>query len=360
MVYRTSYVFWAKILSVIIAPYFKIFNFFKKKYNLDEIKVKTILVTEYHRIGDVIIIAPILKSIKSKYPDAEIILICSESAKALAEKLKLADKIFGISVPWTNWRWSVFEWYDIWKFANSFHLLDIDLAIDFKGDLRNAWFLWKTHPKISFGYNTTGGGYFFTNSYAMDQNAHQYLRAFKLIQQFGCQLVKDKETRYHSKKKGCIVLHPGSSDIERSWPDSYWEELVRLLAEKFKVSLVITKESSTLFHRLKTEGYELEFFEGNLVRLCDYFNAQKCLIALDSMAGHLASYLGIPVISLFGSQNPDLTKPINKYGKIIKPGISCKHKRSHWRLCRICMESILPKEVYNKVLAHVLHIESNL
>ena len=51
MVYRTSYVFWAKILSVIIAPYFKIFNFFKKKYNLDEIKVKTILVTEYHRIG---------------------------------------------------------------------------------------------------------------------------------------------------------------------------------------------------------------------------------------------------------------------------------------------------------------------
>ena len=239
-------------------------------------------------------------------------------------------------------------------------MLDIDLAIDFKGDLRNAWFLWKTHPKISFGYNTTGGGYFFTNSYAMDQNAHQYLRAFKLIQQFGCQLVKDKETRYHSKKKGCIVLHPGSSDIERSWPDSYWEELVRLLAEKFKVSLVITKESSTLFHRLKTEGYELEFFEGNLVRLCDYFNAQKCLIALGFNGWAFGKLFGYPGYFAIWVSKSRLTKPVNKYGKIIKPGISCKHKRSHWRLCRICMESILPKEVYNKVLAHVLHIESNL
>ena len=35
--------------------------------------------------------------------------------------------------------------------------LDIDLAIDFKGDLRNSWFLWNTHPKLSFGYNATGG-----------------------------------------------------------------------------------------------------------------------------------------------------------------------------------------------------------
>ena len=139
-------------------------------------------------------------------------------------------------------------------------MLDIDLAIDFKGDIRNSWFLWKTHPKISFGYNTTGGGYFFTNSCAMDQKAHQYLRAFKLIEQFGCQLVKDNETRYRSKKKGCIVLHTGSSDLERSWPDSSWKELVRLLSEKFKVSLVITKESSSLFHRLRNRGIRIGVF----------------------------------------------------------------------------------------------------
>tara|TARA_B100000035_G_scaffold313653_2_gene327857 strand:+ start:39 stop:1121 length:1083 start_codon:yes stop_codon:yes gene_type:complete len=360
MVYKSSYVFWAKIFSTLIAPYFKGLNFFRKNYDLRLIKVKTILVTEYHRIGDVIIIAPILKSIKSKYPDAEIILLCNESAKALAEELKLADRVFGVSVPWTNWNWSVFDWYKIRNFAKRLHLIDIDLAIDFKGDLRNSWFLWNTHPKVSFGYNTTGGKYFFTNPYEMNQKDHQFLRASKLIQQLGCQLIKDKDTRYFSVKNGSIVLHTGASNLERSWPNSYWEELVRLLIEDFKVSLVVTKESSSLFQSLKTEGLELEFFEGGLVTFCNYIKSQKCLIALDSMAGHLASYVGIPVISLFGSQNPELTKPINKYGKIIKPRIPCKHKRSHWRLCKLCLKSISPKKVYSEVSEHILHIENNL
>ena len=154
MVYKSSYVFWAKIQCI----NFSILQDFKpiqKKYDIKNIKVKTILVTEYHRIGDVIIIAPILESIRSRFPGAKIILICNESAKELAEKFKLADKVFGVSVPWTNWRWSVFEWYKIKTFANTLNLLNIDLAIDFKGDLRNLWFFWSTYPKVSYGYNTT-------------------------------------------------------------------------------------------------------------------------------------------------------------------------------------------------------------
>ena len=164
MIYKPSYIFWAKIVSLFIAPYFKLFNFLRKKYDIQSINVKTILVTEYHRIGDVIIIAPILKSIKLKFPNAKIILICNESAKELAEYLKLADKIIGVSVPWTNWGWSFLEWYKIRSFAKSLHLLDVDLGVDFKGDIRNSWFLWNIHPKISFGYDTTGGRIFLYQS----------------------------------------------------------------------------------------------------------------------------------------------------------------------------------------------------
>ena len=59
-------------------------------------------------------------------------------------------------------RWSFLEWYKIRSFAKSLHLLGIDLGVDFKGDIGNSWFLWNIHPKISFGYDTTGGGYFYT------------------------------------------------------------------------------------------------------------------------------------------------------------------------------------------------------
>ena len=360
MVYKASYVFWAKFISALVSPYFKILNLFREKYDIRFIKVKTILITEYHRIGDVIIIAPVLKSIRSKFPDAEIILICNESAKELAEKFKLADKVFGVAVPWTDWRWSAFEWYKIKSFANTLNSMNIDLAIDFKGDFRNSWFLWSTNPKVSYGYNTTGGEYFITNSFSMNQKDHQYIRALTLIKHFGCKLVKNHEFGYHSVKNGCIVLHSGSSNLARSWPDYHWKELAKLLTKHFKVSLVVTKESKNLFQSLKTEGIEFEIFEGSLTSFCDYIKNQKCLIALDSMAGHLGSFLGIPVVSLFGSQNPEITKPNNKYGKIIKPQKPCKHKRSHWRLCKLCLASISPKKVYGEVYQHILHIESKL
>ncbi len=358
MIYKPIHIFWAKIISILIAPYFRFSNFFRKKYDIQSINVKTILVTEYHRIGDVIIIAPILKSIKFKFPDAKIILICNEYAKELAEYLKLADDVIGLSVPWTNWGWSFFEWYKIRSFAKSLRPLGIDLGIDFKGDIRNSWFLWNTHPKISFGYDTTGGGYFYTNTHAMDQNVHQSKRAFKLIEKLGCRLSCDNKSRYNSIKKGYIVLHPGVSDSERSWPDSHWVELARLLSTKFKVSIVMTKDSTNLIRKLKTKDLELQYFEGSLVDFCHYMSNQKCLIALDSMAGHLASYIGIPVISLFGSQNPSLTKPKNKYGKIIEPETVCNHDRGHWRLCKLCAESISPRIVYEKTIEHVLYIES--
>ena len=360
MIYKPSYIFWAKLFSIFIAPYFKFFNYFREKHDIQLIDVKTILVTEYHRIGDVIIIAPILRSIKFHFPNAKIILICNESVKELAEYLKLADKIIGVSVPWTNWGWSLLEWYKIRNVAKGFRSLGIDLAIDFKGDIRNSWFLWNTHPKVSFGYDTTGGEYFYTKTFVMDQNIHQYKRALKLIKEFGCRFSSDKKSRYHSTKDGCVVLHPGASDIARSWPDSHWIELARLLSTRFKVSIVITNDLSNLVQKLKVENLELQYFEGSLVSFCDYINNQKCLIALDSMAGHLASYVGIPVISLFGSQDPSLTKPKNKYGKVIKPKKICNHDRDHWRLCKRCIKSISPRIVYGESIEHILHIESIL
>ena len=111
---------------------------------------------------------------------------------------------------------------------------------------------------------------------------------------------------------------------------------------------------------LKLERLELEYFEGDLGSFCDYIKNQKCLIAVDSMAGHLGSFLGLPVVSLFGSQNPELTKPYNKFGKIIKPEKPCKHKRDHWRLCKLCLASISPEKVNGEICQHILHIESKL
>ena len=254
MVYKSNYIFWGKLFSMIIAPYFKFLNLFRKKYNLQLIDIKTILVTEYHRIGDVIIIAPILRSIKSKFPNADIVLICNESSKELAEELKLADKVFGISAPWTNWSWSFLEWYKIRNFSKNLQSLDIDLAIDFKGDLRNSWFLWNTHPKLSFGYNTTGGDYFFTNVYTMNQNDHQYSRASKLIKEFDCSIKREKKKQVSFSFEWLYCYSSRSIRFEEILVWYLLGRVSQFTSRRFKVSIVVTKDFSDLISNLKMKN----------------------------------------------------------------------------------------------------------
>ena len=127
-VYSKRTIFVSQIFSALFFPFFTIFNFLRRKYNIDEIKIKTILVTEYHRIGDILIIEPILKSIKTKYPQAHLILVCSHNAKELALDLGLADEVIPIDVPWTNWSWAFLDWWRARTIAKELVNKEIDLA----------------------------------------------------------------------------------------------------------------------------------------------------------------------------------------------------------------------------------------
>ena len=79
---------------------------------------------------------------------------------------------------------------------------------------------------------------------------------------------------------------------------------------------------------------DLKVFEGNLVDFKIWLENQKMLICVDSMAGHLSAEIGVPSITIFGSQNPKLTAP-KVVSEIVKPRQACNHRREHWRLCRL-------------------------
>ena len=346
-VYSKETIIISRLFSFFVSPYYKFLNFFRHNYQITDIEVKTILVTEYHRIGDVLIIAPVLKSLKKKFPKAHLILICNKQVGQLASHLNLADEISTINVPWTNWNWSIFSWWGIRSKAKKLSIKQIDLAFDFKGDIRNGWFLWLTRPKISFGYNTTGGNYFFTNPTVMNQNLHQLYRAFNLISAVGCQQNEDQDAKWVFNNNGAVVIHVGATDHRRSWPLGHWIKLINLLANKFKIVIVDVKEAQQLIRKVSDSRVEL--FKGDLIQFKSWLTNQKCLVAPDSMAAHLAAYLKIPTVTLFGSQDPQLTSPVTEKGLVITPEKRCSHQRDHWRLCSKCMNSITPDKVYQGI-----------
>ena len=331
------------------------FNLFRKRYHLGNIKIKTILVTEYHRIGDVLLINEALSTIKKAFPESKLILICNESAIDLAKELKIADEVLAIHVPWTNWDWSISKWLSTREFAKNLRRREIDLAFDFKGDLRNSWFLWHTCPKISFGYHTTGGRCFFTHSFKMNYKLHQSNRARKLISKAGFEYSDPQYPDLRFNRNGFVVFHIGSSDKNKSWPMKNWVMLAELLTGKHQIAVVKTPGSAYLKKVLKDKNINVENFEGDLVQFKNWLKTQYCLVGVDSMAGHLAAYVGIPVFTIFGSNESELTRPISRAGEVIKPDKICNHNRNHWRFCQKCLSTISPKKVaeaiFNKLSA---------
>ena len=321
------------------------FNLFRKRYHLRNINIKTILVTEYHRIGDVLLINEALLTIKKTFPKSKLILICNDSAISLARELKIADEVLAIHVPWTNWDWSISKWLSTRKFAKKLRRREIDLAFDFKGDLRNSWFLWHTCPKLSFGYHTTGGRCFFTHSFKMNYKLHQSNRARELISKAGVEYTAPQFPELRFNRNGFIVFHIGSSDKNKSWPIKNWVMLAELLNGKHQIAIVQTTGSAYLKNVLKYKNINVENFEGDLVQFKNWLKTQYCLVGVDSMAGHLAAYVGIPVFTIFGSNDPELTRPISSVGEVIKPDKVCNHDRNHWRFCQKCLRTISPKKV---------------
>ena len=87
-VYNPNFVFWSRIISTLIWPFYFIFNLFRKLHPLNSENINSILICQYHRIGDVFLIAPVLRSLKKRYPQAHLTLLCCQDAEILARDLE--------------------------------------------------------------------------------------------------------------------------------------------------------------------------------------------------------------------------------------------------------------------------------
>jgi ADP-heptose:LPS heptosyltransferase len=168
------------------------------------------------------------------------------------------------------------------------------------------------------------------------------------------------EKEFNFKDQGAIVFHAGGNDPRRAWPENKWIKLAEILSKNHEIAIVKTPETAILIERMKEKEFRVEIFDGDLVQFKNWLRNQKMLIGNDSMPGHLAAYLGIPTISIFGSQDPKMTCPIGKWITIIKPDESCEHKRDHWRLCQKCMGTIDVERVSGAVIKLLSRVQAGI
>jgi len=107
-----------------------------------------------------------------------------------------------------------------------------------------------------------------------------------------------------------LVFFHGTTWTSKLWPDQYWQKLARLAAaEGYKIKLLWG--SNEELERARTIAKASDSVEilsqQSLTDIARLLVNCQGVVAVDTGLGHLAAALSVPVISLYGASNPDLT-----------------------------------------------------
>ncbi len=316
-------------------------------------EIHKILVVSLSNIGDVVLTLPVVDILRNDFPEAQLSLVVGPKAQTLFQgnphihQLHIFDKKqpFWITLSWV-----------LQLRAQSF-----DLVVD----LRNTAIPFLISPR----YRTPCLVNQNTPTH-MRQKHLQHLRTaypYTLesnkryavtVSSGDTTSVQKTLTQAFGDCPQYIVVAPGAADQAKRWPIDCFIEVCYWLVkhDDWKVVCVGDKNDRGAAERLK------QVLMGNVVNLCGQTSLlelaavlQGAFLAIvnDSAPMHLASYLDVPVLALFGPSDPQRYGPWGANGHYLRNNQDCAACRSLKDSYRhTCMEAITGQDVLNSF--HVL------
>lgn len=346
---------------------------------LDPASIRSILIVELTRLGDVLSALPAVEAIIRFFPDARVTLVVGEQYTHLIRAFGLPCDVKGMT-----------QTESVGGFLRAVGLLRakrFDLAISLSPpkrnaamtlasrSLRRAGYLSYSHTMTPYLETTPVESFGFplhrSTAYGRENIG---LRSLKVTEALGIPevirsgLSFNEEMaieRLHKLRKthrltddSFIAIHPFSGWDYRSWPMQNFATLARLMTEQTEMRLMFfceREESARLeyLQKLLHNNSDIMFFvSDDLLDTAALFSQASLVLCNDSGPLHLAAALGKRVVGLFGPAAPDLTAPRGANGTYIYKHVEC----SPCDQCRCvrpenpCMSLIEPHEVLDRVM----------
>lgn len=138
--------------------------------------VRRILVIELWLLGDVVLMTPMLRALRERFPGAEITVLAKPHAEELLRESGLADKIITFDFPWTakadKYKPSRYDRRLVRDLIRRLRGENFDLAIDGRMDARSSALAYATGAPTRIGYDFGGGGFLLTHALRASPDDH--------------------------------------------------------------------------------------------------------------------------------------------------------------------------------------------
>lgn len=336
-------------------------------------RIRSILITRFQRMGDMILFIPTLRELRKLFPMARIDLLGLEPLGI--ETIKPCPYINGIITCW-EWKGFIKKWLGRVKARMKRYDLFITSCAESTlarfGVYIGAKYIVGFKEKIRFGASYKAEEPFLLDiALDYDPTLHEVEQNLKIVKALGPHDVDSSLEYYISKEDTlfirnllntqipnpdgpCICIHPGSNQPQKRWIPERFAELCSLLINKFRANIVFIGSQEE--KRLNNEI--IQFLDkqcinlvGNITlgQLAAVLHESDLLIGNDSGPMHMAAAVGTPLVALFGGGEYTYWKPWTdkKRAIIIRHLVPCAPCFNLDCRDNKCMKEISVKEVYD-------------
>lgn len=342
---------------------------------------KKILVTKYLGMGSIMLATPMLRALRVKYPQSNIVLLTFDKNAELAGVLDMINEVAAI-------RTSSFSKFaiDTFRILCRLHHEKFDVVFDLEFFARFSRMVsYFSGAKVRVGYYLpelwkgdllTHKIYFNPHKHVSEVFAAQIKPFVGEISDFTLTLPRlDEEASQRIKslleeknvnqEKLIVTVNVNSSELclERRWPKQNFIDLISYISDSLnqnaKVILVGSRDDVEYLKIIydaftKRVRDNVLNFAGllNMKEFIALIKLSRIFISNDSGPLHIASALGIRTISFFGPESPDRYGPLGKNNTVFYANIYCSPclnvfnaKTAMCNGSNICMQNISPAEV---------------
>ncbi len=259
-----------------------------------------ILVAHHLLLGDTIMLAPLLKKLRTRFPQAEIVMTCRPAFAALFEK-----QPYGVrAVP--------FDPRHVGTFAALFRVRGFDLAL-LPADNRFSWLARALDSRWVVAFEGDRPAY---KNWLVDEFCQYPDHAMALGDLIAERLVDGPDPAPYEPSDWLApqaeafalppgpycVLHVGASTPLRHWEPEKWRTLIsRLQASGTTAVISAGPGEEGLVRQIDPEGRHAAYPGTlSLPQLWRLLSGAKAVVCPDTGVSHLARLVGVPLVVLFG------------------------------------------------------------
>ena len=313
-----------------------------------------ILIRSSNWLGDALMSAPAVRAIKNGRPDTHVTILTPEKIAPMWKLLSEVDEI----LPLPNK--SLFSATRLVARQKRF-----DVAILFPNSLRVALEVWQIPRKV--GYRGHGRSWLLNQIVREPRRPgpaeHHAIRFLRIANDCGADvdltsLPNPVLQKTDGKKETLLGLCPGADygPAKRWLPERFAEVATAISTQaKAKWILVGTDKDKILGDRIAAilgDNCTNRIGKTTMEELISELRACRALLTNDTGTMHLAAFLGIPVVAVFGSTEPALTSPLGSRHLIVRHHVECSP--CFLRDCPIdfrCMKEVTTQEVIDAMMS---------